>query len=349
MDSSAFDIALHTSIDLISVSIKCDCWFNLLETLQKEGFVSTKGFSKNHGYKKLTKLLSEKWGVHIEFLFGAKTFLPDAYLTIHDPSLEFVAWFNSTLDSLGISAKLSEIELTFDFYDGDPSLETFLRKHLFLRYSSQDVFAYASSYYSTNTRKSRKGNIVYSKCVHENHVTRLELKIKREIIKRLDIDTTLQGINDINILDFFYFRDLNLPKLRKRYKRIYRKEKGLSSRKKLEWKELVIDNMMSRITSCPPDEEILKHISERFGYRIETMRFYYLSSLMHHVSILKEIIGSHYSDYLIDFEAFNLWFKSEVDRQGFLKTLEELTTPKLKFFTMQSLGDKDIMMSSIDA
>ena len=140
--------------------------------------------------------------------------IPIAVIKIHDPSKEVLDLFHGYSNKFSIFYKLSQVELTFDFYTRD--LQDFieiLNNHLYLRYQKQKSFNIEDTFYTTNIRKATKGTRTYIKEVNGSKFVRMELLLQRRVISRLGLSLPLSNIDGIDLKQFFTFAYIDSRRL----------------------------------------------------------------------------------------------------------------------------------------
>ena len=132
--------------------------------------------------------------------------IPSILMKIHDPNKEILDLFHSYFNKFAIFHKLSQVELTFDFYTRDlQDFNEFLNNHLYLRYQKQESFNIEDTFYTTDIRKATKGTRTYLKPEDNPEFVRMELVLSRRVIKRLGLSLPLSNIEALNLKQFFIF------------------------------------------------------------------------------------------------------------------------------------------------
>lgn len=150
----------------------------------------------------------------VEIIYGSKhSYLP-VLLKIHDLNRELLSSLDSFFRYHGIMPKVSEIELTFDFFTADIlGLYKFLKAHLFQKHSRTkfDNIEYHTTFYTDDRRKTKtKAGIVYLRPkIGKKEYVRMEFVLKRPLIRRLGLELTLRNIDSLRIDRFFTFIYLN--------------------------------------------------------------------------------------------------------------------------------------------
>lgn len=191
------------------------------------------GIIKSVGYKRASKRLLKKGKYSfkdtykrpddisiVEVIYQLKSDadrnnVPAFLITVHDPTQELINLLSSSCVYLGINLKVSKIELAYDFYsktgESRTKLFDFLKTHLLLKHSrSKPSEKYSTTYYANNLKRSSKGLKVYLRKDHFNkRIVRLELTLKRTLLKKLRIDPSLKAIDSVNPFDFFLFMSVD--------------------------------------------------------------------------------------------------------------------------------------------
>lgn len=145
--------------------------------------------------------------------------VPAFLAIVHDPNKEIIDSLLSSSINHGINLKVSKIELAYDFYDLSSRdriiLYDFLKSHLLLKHSrSKPSERYLTTYYANQLKYSSKGLKVYLRPDHRNErIVRLELTLKRPLLRKLRIDPLLKAIDSVNPLRFFLFMSVDENKL----------------------------------------------------------------------------------------------------------------------------------------
>ena len=107
--------------------------------------------------------------------------IPTIMIKIHDPNKELLDLFHNYFSKLSIIYKLSQVELTFDFYTEDlEDFQEFLDNKLRLRYQKQKSFNIEDTFYTTDIRKATKGTRTYLKPFDNPEFVRMELLLNTE-------------------------------------------------------------------------------------------------------------------------------------------------------------------------
>ncbi len=228
--SSVSNFSITKKLDVIQISTFRDDYTNLLyDFLKANGFkaVSDDKLSKgNYGmmrtYRSDDDIASLEIKHSLRYCLKNRSYFPSLLIRIHDSHREILSLLDSFFKYHSIDVKVSEIELTYDFYtDYRHKLFEFLKSHLFLK----NVIVKPNSDYTTTfyTHDSTddKGKLaskkmkVYLKELELNgkRVVRMELTMKRNIIRKLGLDFPLTNIDSVDLSKFFSFKVINEQKL----------------------------------------------------------------------------------------------------------------------------------------
>ena len=206
---------------------------------------------------------------------------------------------------------MSKIELAYDFYNktggGRIKLYDFLKTHLLLKHSSskpsEDLFL--TTYYANQLKTSSKGLKVYLRPDHFNkRLVRLELTLKRQLLKKLKIDPSLKTIDSVNPFRFFLFMSVDEDKLIDY----------------LKWKSRRIHKNDTSRNKFLHDELIDRHV-ENYVHGLLLAPF----PLMGKIVQLKSEYGIvNYSRFLVPNEEFTQMFTEKTECQGFLSSKTDL-------------------------
>lgn len=139
---------------------------------------------------------------------------PSSLVEVHNPTHEFIDAMVSVCKYNGLKGKVSKIELAFDFYTNDIwDMFAFLRSCVFMKKQrSHSNEYYFTTFYANDIRRQSKGLKVYHK--KGRKFVRLELTLKRSVIKTLDIDMSLSAVESIDPFEYFTFMKLDKEWLR---------------------------------------------------------------------------------------------------------------------------------------
>jgi len=217
---------IHPHIDRISFSCRSDIDSpeeRLFSVLEKENYVcKSDGFAKGRVYKRIRMLESRETGINVSILYGRNkhySFYPCMGITIYKPDIMTVDRFDAICNSLGFLTTLSHVEVTLDFTPFEYGLYEFFWRHLFLKYHSGDSCFYKdklTSFYIGHKQKNSKSIFLYQKPLDGINVLRLEFRLNRAYIRRLDLELDcFDKINDINLPDLISFKQINRDELLK--------------------------------------------------------------------------------------------------------------------------------------
>lgn len=314
------EFIIKTKIDLLKISIQNQDVKDLIYD-----FLVSNGFESIHHYK-LDKInYAYNWQLKnlttntlVEMIYGKDEddyFLPGLIVKIHDLDEEFWQSLGMVFKEFDVNPNLSYLELAFDFHSNERrKVQRFLVDHLFMKYQriakpkknqktkpkkNQTVKSkWCKTTFYYNPRKFGKNLTVYLK--EENDlVVRMELRLRRRILKRMNIQFPLSDIDSLQFHNFFSFMEINIEKLRKyliwcereRIKEINRRRPGYGN--------LVIQQIDSWMSSILDDSR----------------------SLREKVEALKSDKGvPNYSRFLRSIDWFNKEFLKQVSSQNFIKS-----------------------------
>ncbi len=213
--------SVEKKLDFITLSVFSDQHEKVIYSfLEANGFklISNHILLKGNYYIKRT-YKSDTDIASVEIKHGVKKrFYPSLLIKIHDANKEFLALLDSFFNYHRIKITVSEIEMTFDFFTDSPSeLFHFLNSHLLLKNARTKPYSgYPTTLYANDTRKSTKGMRVYLKKFEgeEKVRVRMELVLKRSIIRKLGLDFPLSNIDSVDLSKFFSFKDINFKKMK---------------------------------------------------------------------------------------------------------------------------------------
>jgi len=203
------DFSLRASIDWLSLSYIHLRFLNpICDLLSANGFKRTKKNPLSKGKFNRTKTYCDH-DISIQLFYDMRfkgVLIPKIKIKIHDPNKELLDLFHSYFKKFSISCKLSQVELTFDFYTENlEDFQDFLDNKLYLRYQKQKSFNIEDTFYTTNIRKATKGTRTYPKPFDNPEFVRMELLLNRKIIHRLGLSLPLSNIDAIDLKKFFIF------------------------------------------------------------------------------------------------------------------------------------------------
>ena len=153
---------------------------------------------------------------------------------------------------------MSQLEIAFDFFPEKLfDLYTFLKEHLYLKYSRTDPYGwYETTFYANNLRKSCKGMRIYIKRLENRRSVRLELLLNREAIRCLGLGFP-PALGSLSFLRYFEFKTLSEDRLRNYMIRQKQDQIAESERRRPGFGGLVICQIDSWISSFFGSEESL--------------------------------------------------------------------------------------------
>lgn len=283
------DYSISKKLDVITLSIRNDMYeeqiYNFLEANRFKAKFDLKLKEGNYDMKRTYK--SDDDIVSIEIMHGVKsTYCPSLIIKIHDANKEFLTLLHSFYQYHGISTIVSEIELTFDFNTRNRiGLRDVLKSHVCLKNSKTKPCAYSwETFYANNLRKSDKGLKVYLR-PRDKEIVRLELTLKRPLIRRLGLEFPLSNIDSVDLLKFFSFSFFDEKQIRNH----------------LHWKNRkMIDKYEKRTKGY--GSLVRSMINSRLNCIIEKN-----DSLMEFLFAAKQtkILGNNYSRFIKPFDLFN--------------------------------------------
>jgi hypothetical protein len=266
------DFTVKPHIDKIRVSSIHPSFLNKLSTLlQENGFRKKSDLKLKKGkYQKKRTFTNGTIEVGI-FYNPANSSIgwsPPIFIEIQDPTQEILDWFDWQFSNLRIFPKVSQVEMAFDFYTGDPGyLQIILDRHLFLRYQRRPSFRWKTTFYAGDCRKSSKGSRTYVKKINEKNIARLELVLNRRVIKQLKIELPLRNINKIDYGKFFTFKVLIIDRIIRSLIRESKeaimsldKEDGMSGQLLAQQ---IVSWVRSLLIEYPYKKKILENIKEK--------------------------------------------------------------------------------------
>jgi hypothetical protein len=301
--------SLLTSIDLVILNFKeADDKEFLFSILTAHGYECISDYKiEDDLYGMIRTYRSGFDGSHIQILHYPNKrcpYLPSFRWRIHTPDIETVMLLDSIFKFHEIVPVLSATEVTFDFYTGEVwLLFHFLKFHLYHRHRrSQPVRQYESTCYSNDLRASSSGIKIYLKPEERPfRFVRLELTLKRAVLKKLNLEFPLSNIDQLDLSKHFIFKSL--------------KEEGLKEH--LLWKQR---------ESIQKAEQKRKGFGGVISRQIESWLDVCISdkSLMEKVDALKKKARmSNYSRFFKPHNEFTAEFMAQVARQQFIRSRAE--------------------------
>ena len=176
-------------------------------------------------YDRIKRYCSPTTGIEVSILYNrisSCSTYPCIGIIIYRPDLETIDWFDTICNSIGFETTLSHVELALDFSPYKYEIHEFFWKHLFLKYHRGGSCFYKgefSTFYIGHKRKNSKSVILYQKKIEGISTLRLEIRLNRSFIKKLDLALDcFEKINDINLSDLISFKELNHERLLKHLK-----------------------------------------------------------------------------------------------------------------------------------
>jgi hypothetical protein len=281
-------------------------------------------YKGNYGFKSSYK--NDNSVVKVDVIHQLKSQsdrLPPFLLIVHDPTREFIDVLDNVCKHWGLQGKVSNIELAFDFYTEKVwDVFAFLRSSLFMRYQrSRSSEQYDTTYYANHLKHSSRGLKTYFR--GGRGFVRLELTLKRAVIKKLRIDMSLKAVDEIDPLDYFTFMRLDEVRL----------------------KDYFIWQSRDEIASL---ESGWKWDGDLARYQIGSyLRNNHLApeSLMGKIDVLKSKDKGiqNYSRFLFPLDDFIEKFKREIERQSFVprRLYQENVLKGNSQYRSKHLGERD--------
>ena len=173
-------------------------------------------------YDRIKRYCSRVTGIEVSILYkriSTCRMYPCMMVIVDNPNKKTVDWFDAICNSLGLAPSLSHVELTMDFTPYEYGLYEFLWRHLFLKFhrgNSCFVGSEFGSFYIGHKRKNSKSVILYQKPLDGINVLRLEFRLNKAYIRKLDVELDcFEKINDINLPDLISFKQINRDELLK--------------------------------------------------------------------------------------------------------------------------------------
>lgn len=126
-------------------------------------------------------------------------------------------------------ARISELEITFDFYTDDSELLVkFFRRYLFLKYNRNPPLLYKNTFYLIHTKKGKryvKTMKIYTKDTVAGSPVRMELTLHRPSIKDVfDLANLKQQVSDFDFAKYFDFKFIDRGKFLERLTEQHRRD-----------------------------------------------------------------------------------------------------------------------------
>jgi hypothetical protein len=284
--------------ELISKSIENIGYKRVSKLKLSKGYYSFKDTYKHHDDITVIDVFYE---VNIDDLGRRAAVL----VAVHDPTEELINFLSASCVYNNINLKVSKIELTYDFYNLSGHerivLFDFLKSHLVLKGSrSKPSERYLTTFYANELKRSSKGLKVYLRPDFRNkRIVRLELTLKRQILKKLKITPSLKTIDSVNPFDYFLFMSVDENKLIDH----------------LKWKSRKTHKSDNSRNQYYRDELVERHVENYvYGFLLESF------SLMGKIVNLKskESGVKGYSRFLVPHKDFTQMFTEKTEEQGFL-------------------------------
>lgn len=224
-------------------------------------------------------------------------------IKVHDPNQEILDLLSSSLRYRGLDPQLYEIELPFDFNSSDNNaLRGFIENHLIIKNQKIASFRDRDTYYTTDIRGCDKGIRVYGAKFQYKRI-RMELVLKRSIIRELGLDLTLPNIDSVDLSRFFYFGTLKENDAMDYLVKKYGSKKDQSKIRRSGYENLVRRQLESFIG----------------------IKGYDKGTMMGKIEALKKTMGTNYNRFIEPHVDFNKKFFDMVSRQKFLKSKYDLS------------------------
>jgi len=241
-------------------------------------------------------------GVTAEVFYAPKKlFLPKMLLKIHDPNKKVVSLLHKSFINHKINPILSFVELTFDFFtDEVVKIRDFVNSYTFMKNARSKPGKINTTYYLNNLRRSARGMRTYPKS--ELKCFRIEVTLKRQLLKRLNLSFPFKSIDSLDLTRFFLFRMVDQESLYKYLIWSNRKLIEKIDQKRPGFGNLVVCQISSWINSIVIDD---------YGRT---------TPLMNQIAALKFENGiPNYSRFLLQLEDFGSEFIRQVSVQKFLR------------------------------
>lgn len=172
-----------------------------------------------------------KYGRMRELLYGDVTLeclyrpsvptMPAGLLEINDPNEDTLEFLASAIAHVHLAVKVSLAEIALDIVaEHDYLIANAIKDHLYLPWQRQPS-SDDDTYYTTNLRRASKGHRVYAKKVDDIWATRLELVLKRTVLKRLGVEMTnaYSALMALDLRPYIQFRHLDFDGLVRYFRR----------------------------------------------------------------------------------------------------------------------------------
>ena len=317
--------SISKKLDFITISIYNDQYvkqlYSFLEANRFKAVSDYKLKKGNYSMKRTYKSDTDIASVEIMHSVS-KPFprFPSLLIKIHDPNEELLSLLDSFFKYHRIEVKVSVIEMTFDFFTDDRiRLFEFLKSHLF--HKNRRIGAkrqYYNTFY-TSDRKSAKGMKVY---LHrfDKKIVRLELTLKRSIIRSHGLGFPLSNVDSVDLSKFFSFKYFNKEKIKNYLYWINRSQ--IENVEEME--ESHVDIVKAQLNSW-------------LYYTIERNE-----SLLENLDVMKskKIFASNYSRFLEPLDWFNSDFFEFSSNTPFIQSKHKLHLPSQGWFKNMPVSSK---------
>jgi hypothetical protein len=223
------DYSLITSLDYIILNIfdPNDAYI-LFEVIDDYGFKVVSDQIINKGNYDRKRIYRNN-DLSVEFLYKLKSdysSLPPIRLYLRHPNQELILIISEIINNHRIEANTSVVEVSFDFYGKHLyNLMDFFHSHLFVRYQKSIPRRFKTTSYPEDCRSKVKGMRIYWKTDDgDRRFLRVELVLKRRVLKRMGLEFPLANIDEVNWLRFFNFQQLDVEALREYFIWLQREE-----------------------------------------------------------------------------------------------------------------------------
>jgi hypothetical protein len=206
---------IKTKIDYLTISLRNtnkDVISNILTAFEFRS-ISNKKLDK--GPYRFKQSFKNSDNIVIELFYHPKAqYFPVMQMKIHDPNRELLDLLHSSFKDYSIPVNVSYVEMTFDFYTEEViKLREYLKTHLFMTQQRSKSGRKRTTFYTNNLRKSVRGMRVYSR-PGWNHA-RMELVMKSQLLKRLNLTFPLHSIDSLDLSRFFQFMVFDKERIHK--------------------------------------------------------------------------------------------------------------------------------------
>jgi len=240
------DYSLITSLDYIILNIVYSTIdvYNLFKVIEDYGFKVVSDQILNKGNYERRRICRNS-DLTLEFVYKPRyeeSFLPPVRLYLRHPNQKLISIISEIIQRYGIQVVTSVVEVTFDFYGKNRhDLIGFIQSHLFVRYQKSPPSFFKTTFYPEDCRSPVKGMRQYKKTDDDGMpLVRLELVLKRRVLRRLKLEFPLSNIDEVNWLRFFNFRQLDIKGLRDYLVWLQRERITAEAKKPRKWKGSLI-------------------------------------------------------------------------------------------------------------